>query len=341
MPIFPGVPANHIERFFINMCASDMNLPHTSTRLSPITFNEFMIRNQILTTVPFDIYDEANKIWVKTLEQNPGLFKLSGLRATHEMDLCEQKHKGWNEVIDYLNRLVDVEKFDDSPYFQMHYIAHICYLFIKMTDQYEIDKCMTYRTIFNDLISPILYESCIPTTYAFLPVKKSTDVKFQHDMTTMLIKVKDYIVSHSANRMNTVLLDGSRVKQFAADVKEILTAIHNVKYMEDNAWKTHLRAYLNRVLVYKYDFEMFELYPVFKRDGMKSIKIVDDLLKIKKHFDAGCIMDADDAIDQLLGVYGDLLKAVKEVEPGLEKIEKDRSFVALPETKKKTEAKKK
>lgn len=317
---FMGVPGQTIERFFLNMCAFDANMPHTETRLSPITFCDFMIRNQVQSINLFGVYEEANKVWKHLVESSPGMMNTNVVRAKFDLDACEKPHTGWNMMIDYLNRFLDVAQMNDSPYYQMHYIAHVSYLFNKATEKFDRDKCMTYRTIFNDLISPILYDTLIPTTYTFLPIRGCTDIRFGECLMNALGKVQGYIYGHAANHMNYTVLDGARCKQFYDDLKEAMTILHNQKYAGTQVWSSSLQAYFNKIMVYQLDAEMFEMYSSFKRDGLQHIGVIEDLMKLKKRFEKGTYGDeADDALDDLLDVYSKLVTILKEIGPAYEK----------------------
>lgn len=299
--IFGNVPADSIDKFFFRMFLSERGMPHTSTRISPITFTDFMSRNNILCTNQLEVYDTANKEWKRFLNSFEGGRPKDFDRLIVEMDKSEEPRWGWCKVIDLMNRILDVSKFRDN-YCQMHYLAHVCHL-ANIERFHENDEENIYhKTIFKNCISPIVYPIMIPTLrYTWTPIVSYTDVIFEESVTMMCTKVSDFISSHQASSANVDAIDRTRVLALGelcvAALKEIKTNKYNAN------WSGNLNSLLTSVALIASDLRMCELYDEMERDGCKCVRPIKKLSRIKKSFDANRYEDPNDVIDDLLDVY--------------------------------------
>jgi len=213
-------------------------------------------------------------------------------------------------MIDYLNRMLEVEKMSESPYYQMHYVAHVAYNFTHEVDQFEdAGKQTAYKIIFNDLINPILYEPLIPVKYAFLPIENYSDIRFSSDIVSMVNKIKQYISMHSGSNLDYVKFDEHRTNQIVEDIKGTITAVYQNKFKSAEELNSPVRHFLGRCSIYRYDMEMCELYDMFRVNGMECTALMDKIVKFKKHFESGAFEgDYEDIIDNML----DLLPVKKK-----------------------------
>lgn len=308
---FHGVPTDSIERWFSGMIVYDVAMPHTRTRVSPITFTEYLIRNSILCLNQEQVYDQMNKFWRRYLNVSGNILDKLQNEKGWNLSICEEEHPGWSKLVDYFNRILDVQKFDGNKYYQMHYLSHCCHLFYHETWKNQEEQDCN-RTIFNEIMSPILYEPCIPVQrYIWLPVMNFADVRFHENLVTLCAKVSSFIESHSGRSMNFKQFDQERLKFMMNIVKGTLTDIHNNKY-NDELWKVPLSLSIAKLNVINADMKSCEMYDSFDRDGMKCIGAMRELQGIRKRFEQGEYNDApDDAIDSLLDAYTVIQKGLK------------------------------
>ena len=298
---FVGVSTEATEKFFMNMIVSDVSLPHTSQRLSPITFCEFMARNQVFVMSPLDIYEEANKVWRKFVA-NGKIIQVAHKKEV-DLDQADIKHDGWNVMIDHLNRLLHVTKMSDYPSYQMHYIAHVCHNFYQATLAMDPVKCAAYRTLWNEVVSPVLYEPLVPTRYAWLPVENYTDLRFGMDLAKVVENANGFILSHIGRLTSHREYDASRCEQIKQDCEATIKAIYESKYTDYKVWSQALSKFIARNELRIIDAEICELYPQFKVNGMRIIPLFEKIERLKKRFEKGLYEDdPDEAIDDLLDI---------------------------------------
>ena len=308
--IFNGVSSDNIDSFFMQMCISDSLLPHTYTRLSPITFQEFMARNNIMCLNQRQVYDAACMAWRMQLKAVPGTI-LNDAHRGMDYDKCEKPHPGWIPLIDMLNRVLDIENISiksDSTrlYHQMHYLAHVSYLadVTPMCDDKEDD--IYFRTMFRDCISPMLYPTLIPAAPIWAPVMMFTDMRFSEAVVLTLSKVSNFISTHCGRLSDAQEIDKTRLMAMHQTVKEALDVVHKNKY-DDGVWQTGLGALLTRLMIIRADLNACEMKDSMERDGCKCIRRFRQLHKIKKMFDADHLdNNPETAIDLLLDTYADL-----------------------------------
>lgn len=302
---FQGVPADNIDRFLSLMILSDSALPHTSTRMSPITFTEFLARNSILCLNQMQVYDQACKFWRKYLSFSPKI--LEAAQGKTPMDICEQEHAGWNKLVDHFNRILDVQQFTNA-YYQMHYLSHCFHLFYLENFKNSEERCCM-RAIYNQIISPILYESCIPVAqYFWLPVMNFADMRFKEVVVLLCARITAYIEAHAGRTMNTKEFDKRNLETLFGIVKEGLQGVHENKY-NDELWKVPLCRCLSQSAVVQADVDSCELHDSFEQDGMQCCKALRCLKNMKTRYDRDYLdNDPDQAIDLLLDTYS-LLKA--------------------------------
>jgi len=307
--IFSDASTDSIEKFFARLIVYDVAMPHTKTRLSPITFSEFLIRNSILCINQYQVYDAANKFWRRYLDLTPGLLDM--IPKPYDMSVCEEEHPGWNKLIDYFNRILDVQKFEGNKYYQMHYLSHVCYLFYQETFKNSHEQCCM-RTIFNEVVAPILYEPIIKVaSYTWMPVLNFADMRFDESVVTLCARVSGFIETHSGRLMNHQNFDVSRLQSLQHIVNEGLHGIYDNKYNGDH-WKTSLVNCISKASILKADMELCELHDSFARDGMKCCRAFDILDKCQNHYEKNLFDDdPDGAIDELLDVYSALKKGLE------------------------------
>lgn len=303
--VFAGVTTDAIESWFSNLIVYDINFPHTSNRISPITFTEFLGRSSIICTNQEQVYDCANKFWRRYVSFTPDI--LNKIRGKYNLDICEEEHAGWNKLVDYFNRILDVQKFDNNHYYQMHYLSHVCHLFY--TENFScVDERSCNRTIFNEVISPILYAPNIPVAkYFWLPVMNYADMRFGERLVDVCLRASAFIENHSGRSMDPEKYDIKHLNNLYNIVKQGLDGIHANKY-NDNLWKVPLIECLTQATIIKADVDACELHDSFEQNGMKCCGVIKKLQKAKDRFEKDILDDPDIAIDQLLDCYSLLKK---------------------------------
>lgn len=306
--IFNGIPAANIDAFFSFMNISDQFLPHTRNRISPITFSNFMTRNNIMCLNQLQVYEAANMNWRIQLRGMPNVLEEVHKHAGTDYSLSEEPHPGWCPLIDYLNRVMDIEKIDSS-YAQMHYLAHVLYLSSQATMSEDKTEDVYIKALFHDCISPVLYPMIIPTVTAFFaPVKMFSDPSFSESVTNALIKINTFIASHCGRTTDTKVVDETRLTAIHELVREALETVHKNKY-DNGVWQSGLGLLLNKLMMLKTDLKICEYAPIMERDGCKSFKALRSISKIKRAFDNDHMGDDPEmAIDMLLDTYADVKK---------------------------------
>lgn len=298
---YSDVTPENLEKFFINMIVSDLGMPHTKQRLSPITFCEFLVRNQIQLLNPFDLYDAANKTWRKFNHDNPNIFD-APMRKDIDLDQADVEHSGWNPVIDYLRRLLEVKNIA-LPYYQMHYISHVCHNFIQMTNDLDNTKQLAYRNTWNEILNPIMYECIIPARYAWLPIENYADIRFGPDVDRMVRNAKQFIDNHSAVAMNHKAYDEFRVHHIRQDCETTINKVYKNKLKTQDVWQPAVDEFFLRNQLRESDAEMCEMWEQFKSNGMQIVDLFAKIDKFYKDYKAGRYNDDPDGIvDTLLDI---------------------------------------
>ena len=299
--VFSGVATANVERFFGSLVAYDVTMPHTNTRLSPLNFQMFLARNNILCINQQQVYDAANRFWRRYISFTPGV--LDKCQNPYSLSICEEEKPGWNKLVDYLNRLLCVQDFNDHLYYKMHYIAHICYLFSNETFP-DVNSGNCQKAIFNEIIQDVTYERLIPTNnLAWIPVLNHADARFCEGVTMACAKASHFIETHCARTMNNKEYDISRLVALKEIVTSGLTAMYDKKY-EGEMWKAGFIECLARASLVNTDMEMCELKDSFNRDGMKCCKVLNKLIKARTLFEKNMINDdPETATDYLLDAY--------------------------------------
>lgn len=303
--IFTGVSSENIDTFFAHMCMSDSLLPHTHTRLSPITFQNFMTRNNIMCLNQRQVYDAACAEWrfrIKSLSEDV-------LKAAHpsvNYDICEQPHFGWSPLIDLLNRVLEVENIckgntSEIRYHQMHYLAHVSYI-ADVTKFSDDDNDLYFRTMFRDCISPILYTFLIPAAPIWSPIMMFTDMNFSEAITKMVTNVCNFISTHCGRTSNAQEIDVTRLGAIKQTLHEALELVSKNKYDVD-VWKSGLGILLTRLMIIRADLKACEMHDVMERDGCKSIRRFRQIHRMKLMYDKQQLDDPEIAIDMLLDAY--------------------------------------
>ena len=300
---FQGVPKDKVEFFYGQLILSDITMPHTHNHLSPITFSQFLDRNQIRTYNVLPIYEEANAKWKSFAADNEVIFK-TGLRATYDLDLAEQPaENSWHILIDYFRRMLHVKDIKD-PYLGMHYMSHVCRTFLEASSEIEDQRLMLCtRAIFTQMTEPVLYPSLVPTSYAFLPVKMYTDATYLQSCQAMMTRVYTYILGHSAQSSVLAKVDETKSKQIKNELHDALTAVVKNKRHEEKVDEI-MTQLSNSMKIYKVDQDAYEMADTLVRDGFKSAIAIEELSKLGDKYCTGKMSkDPDDVIDSLLDVW--------------------------------------
>ena len=303
MSMFGDIDDSKINTFFMQMLLSDVTMPHTHNKLSPITFGVFMDRNQIRTFDPRSVYDEACLRWKAFSSDHPEVFD-GTVRKDNDLDMAEvPAENSWHILIDFFRRLLRFRKIKDF-YFTMHYISHVCREFLDATMKCPNQKDMVCtRAVFTQIIGNILYDSIVPTQYFFLPVKSYVDATYPASLEIMAKKVETYILGHSAQSMQIEKLDELRSEIVKRELHDALSSIVKHKRNDQRVQDTLLKL-TNAMRLYKIDQDAFELSETMVRDGVKSAIAIENLSEMGDKLAAGKISsDPDDVIDQLLDVW--------------------------------------
>lgn len=315
--VFSGVATANIERFFGSMIAYDVAMPHTSTRISPINFQTFLVRNNILCLNQEQVYDAANKFWTRYNNMTPGF--LEKCQGKLSMNMCEESCPGWNKMVDYLNRVLKVQEFGDHLYYKMHYLAHVCYLFSHETfEDTNAGNCQ--KALFNNLMSCMFYEHLIPcNNLTFAQVINFADVRFSEAVVMTCARISQFIEAHCARTMNLKDFDLSRLMALKQIVKDSLTQIYEHKY-DDDSWKAGFIKCMVESSLIKSDVDVCELHESFERDGMKCCKVLKKLMQARNLFDKNAFDgDPDGAGDYLLDAYAIINKGLESYNVGTDK----------------------
>ena len=303
MGCFQELSNDKVETFFQQMFLSDITMPHTHNFLSPITFAQFLDRNQIRTFNPLAIYDEANTRWRRLVSANPDIIE-GGDRKGIDMDMAEQpSENSWHILIDFFRRVLNVVKVKDL-YYSMHYLAHVFREFLGASSQLSDPRTMVCtRAIFTQMTGPVLYDSIVPAQYFFLPVKNYTDATYPSGLRVMVNRVNNYVTGHTAQIMQIEKLDGSRSEAIKNELHSALSKI--VKYKRNSKKVDETMTNLaNTMKIYKIDQDAYEMSDTFVRDGVKSAIAINALNKLGDKFVSGKLShDPNDLIDILLDVW--------------------------------------
>lgn len=303
MSVFTDVPDEKVHEFYVQMILSDIVMPHTKEHLSPITFSQFLDRNQIRTFNVLPIYEEANSVWKEFSYNNKELG--SGKFASKlDMNLAEQPtENSWHILIDFFRRLLKAETITE-PYILMHYLAHVCRSFLEASSTIgDHREVVCTRAIFTQMTGPILYDTIIPAAYVFLPIKNYTDATFFPSVKVMFQRVKGYIECHTAQKMEATLLDSNRLDSIKKELHKTLSNI--TKHRNDqNSINAAMTCLANTSKIYKIDQDAYEMSDTMIRDGFRSANAIVKLNKLGDKFVAGKISsEPDELIDRLLDIW--------------------------------------
>lgn len=315
--IFSGIPTEMTERFFSNLVAFDASLPHTTTRISPVTFQTFLTRNGIVCLNMLEVYNTANNFWQKYLEITPGI--LERVQGKYNLSKCEETHDGWNALIDLLNRVKDVQDFDGHPYYQMHYLSHVCFLASQM--DLGDKEGLYYKAIFQDCVSPVLYDHLVPTPFAvFAPIMNYTDIRFNEGVTLAVAKSSMFIHCHSGGSVDPDEFDKSRLKALKDLVEGALKAI--VENKNNKMWTTPFQQCLASSGLLNADYNCLELKPAFEANHTCCGKTFKWLNKMRARNEKGLYNDDPEAaIDDLLDIYSSIKEGYEHYNMSIKKKE--------------------
>ena len=303
MSVFTDVPDEKVHEFYVQMILSDIVMPHTREHLSPITFSQFLDRNQIRTFNVLPIYEEANSVWKEFSYNNKELG--SGKFASKlDMNLAEQPtENSWHILIDFFRRLLKAEDITE-PYILMHYLAHVCRSFLEASSTIgDHREVVCTRAIFTQMTGPILYDTIIPAAYVFLPIKNYTDATFFPSVRVMFQRVKGYIECHTAQKMEATLLDKNRLDAIKKELHKTLNSI--TKHRNDqNSINAAMTCLANTSKIYKIDQDAYEMSDTMIRNVFRSANAIVKLNKLGDKFVAGRISsEPDELIDRLLDIW--------------------------------------
>ena len=312
MACFQEMSSDKVDSFFQQMFLSDITMPHTHNFFSPITFSQFLDRNQIRTFNPLAIYDETNERWRRLVAANPALIE-EGDRGEIDLDIAEKpSENSWHLLIDFFRRVLHVAEIKNT-YYSMHYLAHVFREFLGASSQLSDARTMVCtRAIFTQMTGPVLYDSLIPAQYFFLPIKSYTDATYPISLQTAVNRVSTYIAGHTAQTMQIEKLDELRCESIKKELHSALSKI--VKYKRNSKKVNEIMTNMaNTMKIYKIDQDAYELSDTFVRDGVKSSIAINTLNKLGDKFIAGKMShDPDDLIDALLDVWSLISPPKKE-----------------------------
>ena len=302
IPMLGGVTDKQFNEYFMNMIIFDPT-PHTYTRLSPITFCDFLARTNVITLQQRSLYEQANQFWRKQLDG--GAFK--PIIDNNGISICEEQQCDWNPLIDHLQRLVRVMELNNA-YQRMHYLSHVCYL---MSEAKGDDNMDYYRVLFANIINPVLYPNSLNTTKDFLPILNYIDPRFDESVTFACAVADKFIQSHLGRPSDTY--DIERLQALKTNVTQALQCIQKNKDSQDKStWLNELSRCLLSSALLNADLHACELYQVMERDGLRCCKPLRELKRILKMHEKGSYSDdPDDAIDSLLDVYSSINSGLK------------------------------
>ena len=303
MGCFQELPKEKIDLFFSQMFLSDITMPHTHNFLSPITFTQFLDRNQIRTYNPLAVYDEANNRWRELVSEDPNILN-TDQRAGVDLDMAEQQSENsWHMLIDFFRRFLNVTKIKDL-YYSMHYISHVCREFLGATSMLKDPRTMICtRAIFTQMVGPVLYDSIIPTQYFFLPIKLYTDVGFVPGLQHAIARVSNYVQGHTGQLIQIDKLDNVRCDAIKKELHEALTNLVKFKRNKHKINET-MTTLGNSMKIYHIDQDAYEMSDTFARDGVKSAIAINKLDKLGDRYIGGKVShDPNDLIDLLLDVW--------------------------------------
>ena len=303
MGIFHDVDNSKIDSFFTQMFLSDVTMPHSHSYLSPITFSQFLDRNQIRTFDPRSVYDEACQRWRIFSQIHPEVFD-NNTQKQIDFNLAEKpSENSWHILIDFFRRILLTMKIKDL-YFTMHYLSHVCREFLDATTKTLSARDAVYtRAVFTQIIGAMLYDSIVPTQYYFLPVKNYTDASYPGSLEQTMIRVQTYILGHTAQSMQIKKLDDIRTDIVKKELHSALSGLVKYKHNEQRIQETMLKL-TNSMKVYKIDQDAFELSETMVRDGVKSAVAISKLSKLgDKIYEGKVSQDPDELIDRLLDIW--------------------------------------
>ena len=309
-----------IMRFANNMIMFDASLPHTSTRLSPLTFTDYSARCGVIGLNMNILYKMCCQIWSRFMFLVP--FKKA--QEPTNMDIVEEVGDGWCKLIEYFNKFLRIEEIQRKDY-KMHYIAHLCW----MLQASGLDSDETHLqnvTIFNEMISPVIYPRAFPISVQICPnIVNYLDVRFDEALEQAVTRVKNFITTHSKRSFKSKDFDVSRLIAGEELISDTLKHISEKKNSSDGEWLAPLQNALSRARYINTDISACEDFIKLRDDGLKCIEVYERLDKLRKRFTGSKVIDDPDyAMDKLLDIYTLVSKGLKSYHVSVDKLKKRR-----------------
>ena len=307
--LFGGVaPQPSIDKFMMRSFFADLRVPHTRKNLSPIFVKEWLSRNNVIVLNTYDVYDAMNNTWREWIKNNESFITGNQIRSSVNLDAADEPVEGsWNFVIDYFMRLIKVKDIDD-PYYQMHYVAICSHNFHKdLRDDTETDELVKncYRSVWDQAINPILYETLIPVTYDWLPIERYADITFNSDIASVVDRVNSYIETHRAGRLNLANFNAVMLVQYYENITTTLKVLVANKHKDPSTWVNAIKTFLTTIKMIDVEFHLHDGIDVniIKMSGLYGLDLIHRAGNLCTKYNDGVGTDADALIDELLGVY--------------------------------------
>ena len=309
-----------ISRFTNNLIMSDASLPHTSSRLSPITFTEFSARCGIIGLNLDILYKLCCQIW----SRNKFLVPYKEAQSPTNMDIAEEVGEGWCKLIEYLNKFLRVEEIYRKDY-KMHYIAHLCW----SLQASGIDADETHlqnTTIFKEILSPIIYPDMFPITLKIVPnIMSFMDVRFDDALKVSIARAEEFVETHSKRSFKSKDFDVTRLMTGEELISDALKKLNESKNESDGGWINAIQPALQKAQYINADISMCEDFVQLKEDGLKCIDVYEKLDKLRKKYNGGKFVDDPEYVmDKLLDVYSLISKGLKSYHVSVDKLKKRR-----------------
>jgi len=300
-----SVTDKNLRDFFVNMFLSDP-VPHTPTRISPISFREYLARTNVITLQQKSLYKQACAFWRETFETGP----FRNVVMANGLSICEEQQCSWNPLIDHLKRLTRAMEFE-FDHQRMHYVAHVCYLMGEVEDDKD-DNIVYYKSLFANIVSSLCYTNTLNCSLEFLPIMSSFDPRFTECCTFMCATADKFVQSHLGTTIGSYTkYDIDRLNALKTNVTAALKCIQQNKDRNQEAWTSELSKCLLASALLNADMHACELYRVMERDGLACCKPLRELKRMLKAHEKGqFINDPDEATDCLLDVYSSITRGL-------------------------------
>ena len=308
-----GVTDEMFIAYVTNLFASDCSLPHTSSRISPLTFLDYVSRSGIMTLNINALYCNVNELWSKFIGMD--IATLRKTQGNFSMDIVDVPGRGWTKLIEMLDRFIRVQDIENYHYKQ-HYISHLCYI-NKHNGRYDDLEHRNNFLLFNEIISPVLYPTILtPSTNEFDHVMSVTDARFPVAVNMAVKRALEFIQDHSKVKKGKDKFDMTRIIAGINLVKGELSALtQKLKSKSQDGWEIHYSHTLTQANFILFDINQCEDLDGLRKSGAKCIDIFEKLDALKRAFDKKQFSgDADHARDRMLDVYSFIKQCLESYE---------------------------